>query len=273
MKRYLKMTGYIVMYLILLFAVLKGVQWVVFNICSKNQSLNDFLWSNKMLFSFSISIITISLYYFIFKLRNKNMFKVCSFTKISPKNILGISLMGISMCIFTTCFTSIDFIGNTFPQFGEYMDSFFQTKGSFLIFIIMLMVLPMFEEIIFRGVIFNELRSNIPIVTAVLIQALLYGLLQLNPVLGTYAAIGSVIYVLPYIWTKSLWGSILVQDSCILGLYILRKTGIKDMLADTGNVVLILLTLVGIAGIFVAGYFVRKNSVRGKLKGGAYVGF
>ncbi|WP_031342305.1 CPBP family intramembrane glutamic endopeptidase [Ruminiclostridium papyrosolvens] len=273
MKRYLKMTGYIVLYLILLYAVLRGVQWVVFNICSRNKALNDFLWSNKTLFSFSISIITISLYSLILKLRNKNLFKICSFTKISPKNVLGIAFMGISMCLFTTCFTSINFIGKTFPQFGEYMDSFFQTKGSFLIFIIMLMVLPMFEEIIFRGVIFNELRSNIPIVAAVLIQALIYGLLQLNPVLGTYAAIGSVIYVLPYIWTKSLWGSILVQDSCILGLFIFRKTGVKDILAGTGNVGLIILTLAGIAGILAAGYFVRKNSAIGKLKGGFYVGF
>lgn len=271
MKRYLKMIGYIALYLILLFAVLRGVQWVVFNVCSKNKVLNDFLWSNRTLFSFIISIITISIYYFIFRLRNKNLFKVCSFTKINTKNVLGIAIMGVSMCIFTTCFTGISAINNTFPQFEAYMKSFFESEGSLLILISMLIILPMFEEIIFRGIIFNELRANIPIIAAVLIQAVIYGILQFNPVLGTYAAIGSIIYVLPYIWTRSLWGSILVQDVCILGLFILRRTGIKESLMGIGDIGLILLTLAGAAGMFAAGYFVWRNS--GKQQQNAFNGF
>lgn len=261
MKRYLKMAGYIAVYLIILFAALRGVQWVVFNVCSKNKALNDFLWSNRTLFAFIISIISVSIYYFIFRIRNKNLFKVCSFSKISAKNVLAIAMMGFSMSIFTTCFTGIGIINSTFPQFEGYMKGFFESSGSLLLLISMLMILPMFEEIIFRGIIFNELRSNIPIIAAVLVQAVIYGILQFNPVLGAYAAIGSVIYVLPYIWTKSLWGSILVQDACILSLFILRRTGIKQALAGTGDIGLILLSLVGAAGMFIFAYFVWKNSV------------
>lgn len=259
MKRYLKMAGYIALYLVVLYAVLTGVQWFVFNICSKNKALNDFLWSNKTLFSFSISVISVAIYYLIFKLRKKNLFKVCNFSKISTQSLLGITAMGISMSIFTTCFTGISAVNRTFPQFETYMKGFFESKGSVIILIVMLVVLPMFEEIIFRGMIFNELRSNIPIVVAIIIQAAIYGILQFNPVLGTYAAAGSIIYVLPYIWTKSLWGSILVQDTCILSLFILRRTGIKDALISTGDAGLILLTLVGIAGMVVSACFVWKS--------------
>ncbi len=259
MKRYLKMTGYIALYLVILYAVLTGVQWFVFNICSKNKALNDFLWSNKTLFSFSISVISVSIYYLIFKLRKKNLFKVCSFSKISTQSLIGITAMGVSMSIFTTCFTGISAVNRTFPQFETYMKGFFESEGSVLILITMLIVLPMFEEIIFRGMIFNELRPNIPIVAAVIIQATIYGILQFNPVLGTYAAVGSIVYVLPYIWTRSLWGSILVQDTCILSLFILRRSGIKDILISTGDIGLTLLTLFGIVGMVVSAYFVWKS--------------
>lgn len=259
MKKYLKMIGYIALYLVVLYSVLIGVQWFVYNICSKNKALSDFLWSNKTLFSFSISIISISIYYLIFKLRKKSLFKVCNFSKISIKGVLGITGMGISMSIFTTCFTGISEVNRAFPQFETYMKSFFESKGSVFILIIMLIVLPMFEEIIFRGMIFNELRQNIPVVAAVIIQATIYGLLQFNPVLGTYAAVGSIIYVLPYIWCRSLWGSILVQNTCILSLFILRRSGIKELLMSTGDTALMLLTLIGIVGMSISAYFVWKS--------------
>ncbi|WP_010250073.1 CPBP family intramembrane glutamic endopeptidase [Acetivibrio cellulolyticus] len=259
MKRYLKMIGYIALYIVILYGALTGVQWFVFNICSKNKTLSDFLWSNKTLFSFSISIISVSIYYLIFKLRKKSLFKVCSFSKISTKTVLGIAGMGFSMSIFTTCFTGISAVNRAFPQFETYMKGFFESKGSVFILIIMLVVLPMFEEIIFRGMIFNELRPNIPIVAAVIIQAAIYGILQFNPVLGTYAAVGSIVYVLPYIWSRSLWGSILVQDTCIMSLFILRRSGIKELILSTGDTGLILLTLIGIAGIVISAYFVWKS--------------
>ncbi|HHV29162.1 CPBP family intramembrane glutamic endopeptidase [Acetivibrio mesophilus] len=262
MKKYLKMSGLIVAYLVILYAVMSGVKWFVFNVCSLNKTLNDFLWSNRTLFSFTISIITVCIYYVIFKLRGKNLFKVCSFQKMEVKDVLGITMMGISMSIFTTSFTSISFIGSAFPQFEEYMKGFFESKGSFLILVAMLIVLPMFEEIIFRGIIFNELRENIPLIAAIIVQAVIYGILQFSPVLGTYAAIGSMIYVLPYIWTRSLFGSILVQDTCILSLLILRRTGIKEVLAGTGDAVLILLSLIGVVGMFVFAYFVWKDSTK-----------
>lgn len=260
MKKYLKMVGLIAGYLAILYAVMGGVKWFVFNICSLNSTLNDFLWNNRTLFSFTISIITISIYYIIFRLRGKSLFKVCNFSKIQTKDMLNITIMGISMSIFTTSFTSISFVGSTFPQFEDYMKGFFESSGSFPLLVVMLIVLPMFEEIIFRGIIFNELRENIPLIAAVLIQAVIYGILQFNPILGVYAAIGSMIYVLPYIWTRSLFGSILVQDTCILSLLILRRTGIKELLAGAGNPVLILLSLVGAVGMFVFAYFIWKGS-------------
>lgn len=259
MKKYLKMIGYIALYLGVLYLTLTGVHWFVFNICSKNKALSDFLWSNKTLFSFSISIISVSVYCLIFKLRKKSLFKVCNFSKISTKGILGITGMGISMSLFTTCFTGISYVGGAFPQFETYMKSFFESKGSVFILIIMLIVLPMFEEIIFRGMIFNELRTAIPIVPAVILQAVIYGVLQFNPVLGTYAAVGSIIYVLPYIWCRSLWGSILVQDTCILSLFVMRRSGIKDLLIKTGDTGLLVLTLTGIVGMIVSAYFLWKD--------------
>ncbi len=259
MKRYLKMTGYIALYLIVLYAALRGVHWFVFNICSKNKALSDFLWSNKTLFSFSISVISVSIYYLIFKLRKKSLLKVCSFSKIRAKGILGITAMGISMSLFTTCFTGISAVNRAFPQFETYMKGFFESKGSVFILLIMLVVLPMFEEIIFRGMIFNELKTNLPIVPAVIIQAVIYGVLQFNPVLGTYAAVGSIIYVLPYIWSRSLWGSILVQDTCILSLFIMRRSGLKELLLSSGDTGLVLLMLIGIAGMVISAYLVWKS--------------
>ncbi|MBR5773999.1 MAG: CPBP family intramembrane metalloprotease [Clostridia bacterium] len=67
---------------------------------------------------------------------------------------------------------------------------------------------PIVEEIMFRGIIVNRLMSRFPIWIAVAVSSALFGLVHLNLYQGVFAGLGGVALALIYIKTRSLWACI-----------------------------------------------------------------
>ena len=72
---------------------------------------------------------------------------------------------------------------------------------------------PFIEEVVFRGLIYNELKRHMRIMPAVVIQALLFGIYHLNVVQGIYAFLLGIILALALNWTGTIWSSILIHFS------------------------------------------------------------
>ncbi len=68
------------------------------------------------------------------------------------------------------------------PWFWELFSQIFESDfGWWGAFFKVVVVAPVIEELIFRGIILNGLRKNYPAITAVFISALLFSLFHLNP--------------------------------------------------------------------------------------------
>ena len=64
--------------------------------------------------------------------------------------------------------------------------------------------MPFFEEVMFRGIIFNRLRADFPVVVSLSVQALIFGLVHGNVLQSSYAFLGGMFIGLAYIWSGSL---------------------------------------------------------------------
>lgn len=109
------------------------------------------------------------------------------------------------------------------------------------------------EEMIFRGVIFNEIRNSISLYPAIIVSALLYGFINvftMGIAIGAYAAIAALLYTLAYVFARSILASITLQVTSIYVIAISIKTGlwvqlkrVDDTYLYIGVIVLLLAVL------------------------------
>ncbi|WP_353892401.1 CPBP family intramembrane glutamic endopeptidase [Proteinivorax hydrogeniformans] len=80
-----------------------------------------------------------------------------------------------------------------------------------LLFIAVGVAAPLFEEIIFRGLIFDELEGKISLKSVIIIQAVVFGVYHMNIAQGVYTTVMGLFLGLSLVWTGSIWAPILIH--------------------------------------------------------------
>lgn len=109
-----------------------------------------------------------------------------------------------------------DFMPKNFMQ--DYMD-IFSMKGFFP-FLSIVILAPIIEELIFRGIILDGFLKRYKIVTSLIISSFLFGILHINPVQAIPAFIGGIFLGWVYYQTRSVGMTILLHLSINLEGYI-----------------------------------------------------
>lgn len=162
-------------------------------------------------------LITFTLLFYFSKqfkiLINKHAFK-----KISLKNIYYISLFGLGFNIIISVF--IFFLDRIFPNYTEISNQNF----SMINLIYGIILIPICEEIFFRGIIFNFLKKNYSLTISIILQALFFGIAHGTIVQGIYTFIGGITLALAFLYSDSILGSILLHIMFNLcGLVVIPK--------------------------------------------------
>ena len=105
-------------------------------------------------------------------------------------------------------------IKKAFLEFGSH-------KGIYA-FILMVVVGPVMEELIFRGIILDGLLKNYAPLKSILISSLLFGIVHLNPWQFVTALIIGIFSGWVYYKTRSLLASIIIHASVNLSGFLLR---------------------------------------------------
>ena len=127
-----------------------------------------------------------------------------SFRKFNPMLVLwGFILIMITAIV-------IEPLLNLFPE--RWLGPMY-TMGSYGGWSILLLVVlaPIFEEALFRGVIFESVRSKSGAVSAILISAAIFGIVHLIPQQVINAFVIGIILGYVYLKTGSLWPAILIH--------------------------------------------------------------
>lgn len=91
-----------------------------------------------------------------------------------------------------------------FEQYSDLLEPLMTGQNLILQILAIGIIAPILEEILFRGLVLDQLRKHIALPLALIIQALLFGLIHLNIVQGSYAFVAGIILGLAMIWSRSL---------------------------------------------------------------------
>lgn len=139
-------------------------------------------------------VATFLTYWLIFNIRKKSFFKALSLKKIKLSTVL--LAIGFSICFYPLIAIFADFLSKIFPSFDEIQNTFNDMFNISIVFSVLYVCImgPIMEEILTRGLIFNEMKSSTNFIVAIIIQAFLFGVIHLNMVQGIYAFILGLVY-------------------------------------------------------------------------------
>ena len=201
MKKILKTLGFLIKLLLLNFL---GLAITLTFACVFFKNPRDYTLE---LLCLSNLITFILIYYFTKSF--KNLLTKQSFKLISLKTTFYISLLGIGFSILLL--TLIFYLDVFFPSYREISKQILTLNNSIINLICSIILIPIFEEIMFRGIIFNFFRKNYSLTFSIIFQALIFGVFHGNSLQVIYTFIGGIALALIYIYCDSILGNILLH--------------------------------------------------------------
>lgn len=213
MKKYLKMTGLILLYpgIFILMQVLAVGLVVVF--------LNQVALGGNYIHIAGIlsAVISLFLYSIIYRKKGKRLFRLMRLSQIADARAALLAPTGVALSLLSVYFfIFFQELGIFESSLAGYYELFQQLmEGNIIILILSVgFLIPLVEEVIFRELVFNELKNNLTIRWALILQAISFGIFHMQVVQGIFAVLTGILLGLVYIWLKTIWAPIILH-SCI----------------------------------------------------------
>lgn len=156
-----------------------------------------------------ISLLSLIFFLIVIKYCHKSIKGFLQFRKMALTD--GFYCVGITTAFSFFSISLINLLLNMFPGYMGISDTIQTSMMTPVGIILIIVLIPIFEEIFFRGIIFNELRSRINFTAAIIIEALIFALFHGNILQGIYTFMLGIILALVYTWTRSIWSNITVH--------------------------------------------------------------
>lgn len=178
---------------------------------------------NTIFLTLISAIVTLCIYFLVLKKKDNNLFVRSGFKSIHKSNIIMVLFMFIGLAAIISGF--VYYVEKYFTSYEKVEKVIGVTANTSIIAALAITILlPLFEEILFRGLIFYELKTTVNIVLAIIIQGAIFGILHMNILQGIYTFILGVALAIVYNFTKSIWASIIGHIlNNILGVFIFPK--------------------------------------------------
>jgi membrane protease YdiL (CAAX protease family) len=172
-------------------------------------SLQELINQNVINITLAASIISLIFFIILIKYEHKNFIKYVGYKKITVRNGLLTLLTIVGLSFFSG--SLVNLLIEYFPKYQEVSDTMGNSLNNPIGIASIIILIPAFEEIFFRGIIFKELNVRIKLIPSVIISALIFALFHGNMLQGIYTFIFGIITALIYTWTKSLWTNTLAH--------------------------------------------------------------
>lgn len=194
------------------------------------------------------TIVTLLVVMITFAIRKDKFKGYVRFVRIKwiSRDSLMILILGVFLNMITTGVIYTFFLVS-FEETNNIMDVIFSNlSGDMFVWLIIMMVIvaPFFEEIIFRGIILNDFRKATRLWVAITIQALAFGIFHMNLMQGVYATILGLVLGLVYLKYRSIWFPILLHFSFNATALLIAYL-VKPEQSQLSAMILIVLGIVG----------------------------
>lgn len=156
-------------------------------------------------------ILTLFIYWLDFLSRKKKFFTEISLRTMDAKGILPVFLLGVFVNLAITLFLRVV----PFPQ--GWVDSYHASnvelsEGSIFVgWVATVLIAPVVEETVFRGLVYTRLKKGMPALAAAIIVSLLFGVLHGTAIWFCYSFVTGLLFVWCYEKFRSLTASILLH--------------------------------------------------------------
>ncbi|WP_461207782.1 lysostaphin resistance A-like protein [Clostridium sp. DL1XJH146] len=173
------------------------------------ESFNQLLFNYNMNLTPIIALVTFVLFYLIFKAKGQNLVKYCKFNKITLNESILIIVVTLGISIILLCL--VQFGISIFPEYSGISDSYEGAMTSIFGVIGIILFAPFIEEVMLRGIIFNKYKEKMNIYLAIILQAMVFGLIHGNSLQTIYTFILAIVLAIVYLWTDSIVATILIH--------------------------------------------------------------
>ena len=226
-----------------IYASIKGIDYMDI---AYSGNLNLFL-------NIIVQIISLSIYLPIYLINKKKYYP-------KPKQKPNIKIILLSICFVFLILTPTDmlltYISNHFDISSSYYELTQEliTDASPIISIITVILLgPITEELMIRGLSLNKALSRKKVITAIIISSIIFGIIHLNLLQGIFAFIVGITLAIVFIKTKSIIPCIIIHIINNLIAYITMYT--------TNNTTLIINIITIVISIIPAILFIKEKEI------------
>ena len=171
------------------------------------EQLTNQILDNAMEMTFFAGVLTLIIYWIRFAVRKKNLFKEVEIKKVSVNGLLPIGVMAISFNVITSMVIS------NLPWPQEWIDAYATNSapldGSIMSWITAVVMAPVLEEVVFRGLVYTRLKKGMPTIVAAILASLLFGLCHGTAIWTIYATVLGLVMIWVFEKYQSLIASIL----------------------------------------------------------------
>lgn len=180
--------------------------------------------------------------------------------KIDRKDIALIIILGVCLQFaISLVLTLMSFI---FPKTFEVYNKLIESLGmgnSFISLIYTVLMAPIAEELVYRGVVFHKAKKVFPLIIANIFQATFFGIIHMNVVQSTYAFILGLL--IGYITLKynKLWMAILLHFVVNLsGVLISQFSNLQVVTSMNENLISIIYGVLGVVSWVIIFFTLKK---------------
>lgn len=189
---------------------------------------------------------TISLF-FLIPLYRANRMKATLYQNQLKKYIGQIGLLGICACIFGNgCIYYLSFVQNTWESTKEVIYSSPLWQQLLCVGII----IPVAEELVFRGLSYEAMKKKIPLRSAMICSALLFGLFHGNLAQGIYGFLLGFLLVWLQEHFRGVWAPILMHSVANISSILISR-GTQLIKWEQSDIVIVLQLVVSGFGIMI----------------------
>lgn len=205
------------------------------------EELSILIMDKAMEMTFWAGAIALLIYWIRFAVRKKNFFREVEIKKVAVKSLLPVVILAPSANVVLSVVIS------SLPWPQEWIDAYATNSapidGSLMAWLTAVLMAPVLEEIVFRGLVYTRLKKGMPAIAAAIIASFAFGLCHGTAIWIIYAtALG---LVMTWIFEKyqSLTANIVFHVAFnAMGL-------VLNMIPESMAFVLWILFAVGIVGI------------------------
>lgn len=146
-----------------------------------------------------------------FLIRKKDVLKELNLSKLKSAGIIPLVLLGVGLNVFISILFSLI----PFPEtwVSSYTNSFTNImQGNYIVSLLsVVIVAPVVEEVIFRGLIYTRLKNGVPLILSAVITSVVFGMIHGTIIWAIYTFLFSLILIWVFEKFKSLLANIILH--------------------------------------------------------------